>query len=136
MRRSRPEHTPCVDLLRRVFDDLRAQVAERRRELVDDDDVLNRPPFEEPFNMESSSWGVEPALRGAAGTAQGEAETDGARRRRARLEIVHTYLKQHFGLQVASISHLAPRSSPASEASRRRTGVGNAASRTSWGRAR
>jgi uncharacterized protein len=90
-----PEHAPCVDLLRRVFDDLRAQVAERRRELVDDDDVLNRPPFEEPFNLESSSWVSNrlcEVLPVPLKAKQKLMELDDGR---ARLEIVHTYLKQH-----------------------------------------
>jgi hypothetical protein len=90
-----PQHVPCVDLLRRVFDDLRAQVAERRREAEDDDDVLARPPFEEPFNMDSSSW-VSNRLCEVLPVPQKAKQKlmelgDG----RARLEIVHTYLKQH-----------------------------------------
>jgi Lon protease-like protein len=88
-----PEHAPCVDLLRRVFDDLRAQVAERRRESADDDDVLSRPPFEEPFHgfgnwVSNRLCGLPVPLR----AKQKLMELDDGR---ARLEIVNTYLKQH-----------------------------------------
>jgi len=90
-----PEHAPCVDLLRRVFDDLRAQVAERRRESADDDDVLSRPPFEEPLHMDSSSWVSNrlcEVLPVPLKAKQKLMELDDGR---ARLEIVNTYLKQH-----------------------------------------
>jgi Lon protease-like protein len=89
------EHAPCVDLLRRVFEDLRAQSAERRRESADDDDVLAKLPFEEPFDMESSSWVSNrlcEVLPVPLKAKQKLMELDDGR---ARLEIVHTYLKQH-----------------------------------------
>jgi Lon protease-like protein len=90
-----PEHAACVDLLRRVFDDLRAQVAERRRESADDDDVLSRPPFEEPLRMDSSSWVSNrlcEVLPVPLKAKQKLMELDDGR---SRLEIVNTYLKQH-----------------------------------------
>jgi len=89
-----PEHAPCVDLLRRIIDDLRAQAAERRRE-SEDDDVLAQPPFEEPFDLESSSWVSNrlcEVLPVPLKAKQKLMELDDGR---ARLEIVHTYLKQH-----------------------------------------
>jgi Lon protease-like protein len=90
-----PEHVPCVDLLRRIIDDLRAQSAERRRQSSEDDDVLAQPPFEEPFRMDSSSWVSNrlcEVLPVPLKAKQKLMELDDGR---ARLEIVHTYLKQH-----------------------------------------
>jgi Lon protease-like protein len=88
------EHAPCVDLLARIIDDLRAQTAERRRE-AEDDDVLTQPPFEEPLRMESSSWvsnRLSEVLPVSLKAKQKLMElSDGG----TRLEIVHTYLKQH-----------------------------------------
>ncbi|HTN47918.1 MAG TPA: LON peptidase substrate-binding domain-containing protein [Burkholderiaceae bacterium] len=90
-----PEHSPCVELLRRIIDDLRAQSAERRREAVEDDDVLAQVPFAEPFRMESSSWVSNrlcEVLPVPLKAKQKLMELDDGR---TRLEIVHTYLKQH-----------------------------------------
>ena len=89
-----PEHAPCVELLGRIIDDLRAQAAERRRE-SQDDDILGQVPFEEPFLMESSSWVSNrlcEVLPVPLKAKQKLMELDDGR---ARLEIVHTYLKQH-----------------------------------------
>lgn len=90
-----PEHVPCVDLLRRIIDDLRAQAAERRRESVEDDDVLAHAPFEEPLQLDSSAWVSNrlcEVLPVPLKAKQKLMELDDGR---ARLEIVHTYLKQH-----------------------------------------
>lgn len=88
------EHAPCVDLLSRIIDDLRAQTAERRRE-AEDDDVLTQPPFEEPLKMESSSWVSNRLCEVLPVSLKAKQKLmelgDGG----ARLEIVHTYLKQH-----------------------------------------
>ena len=88
------EHAPCVDLLARIIDDLRAQTAERRRE-ADDDDVLTQPPFEEPLLMESSSWVSNRLCEVLPVSLKAKQKLmelgDGG----TRLEIVHTYLKQH-----------------------------------------
>lgn len=90
-----PEHAPCVDLLRRVFDDLRAQVAERRRESVDDDDVLARLPFEEPLQMDSSSWVSNRLCEVLPVPLKAKQKLMELGDGRARLEIVNTYLRQH-----------------------------------------
>jgi Lon protease-like protein len=90
-----PEHAPCVDLLRRIFDDLRAQAAERRRESEDDDDVMARLPFEEPLNMESSSWVSNRLCEVLPVPLKAKQKLMELGDGRARLEIVHTYLKQH-----------------------------------------
>jgi Lon protease-like protein len=90
-----PEHVPCVDLLRRVFDDLRAQAAERRREAVQDDDVLAQLPFEEPFQMDSSSWVSNRLCEVLPVPLKAKQKLMELGDGRARLEIVNTYLKQH-----------------------------------------
>ena len=90
-----PEHVPCVDLLRRVFDDLSSQAAERRRESEDDDDVMTRLPFEEPLNMESSSWVSNRLCEVLPVPLKAKQKLMELSDGRARLEIVHTYLKQH-----------------------------------------
>jgi uncharacterized protein len=90
-----PEHAPCVDLLRRVFDDLRAQAAERRREAVQDDDVLAQLPFEEPFHMDSSSWVSNRLCEVLPVPLKAKQKLMELGDGRARLEIVNTYLKQH-----------------------------------------
>ncbi len=88
------EHAPCVELLARIIDDLRAQTAERRRE-AEDDDVLTQPPFEEPLRMESSSWVSNRLCEVLPVSLKAKQKLmelgDGG----TRLEIVHTYLKQH-----------------------------------------
>jgi Lon protease-like protein len=89
-----PEHGPCVDLLNRIIDDLRAQSAERRRE-AKDDDVLARLPFEEPFRMQSSSWVSNRLCEVLPVPLKAKQKLMELEDGRARLEIVHTYLKQH-----------------------------------------
>jgi Lon protease-like protein len=91
------EHRPCVDLLARIVDDLRAQIEERR--LADDgpgeDEVLGRLPFAEPFHMESSAWVSNRLCEVLPVPLKAKQRlmelTDGP----TRLEIVHAYLKQH-----------------------------------------
>lgn len=91
-----PEHAPCVDLLRRIIDDLRAQAAERRREKTDDDeDVLAQLPFEEPFRMDSSSWVSNRLCEVLPVPLKAKQKLMELADGRARLEIVDTYLKQH-----------------------------------------
>jgi Lon protease-like protein len=90
-----PEHAPCVDLLRRVFDDRRAPAAERRREAVQDDDVLAQLPFEEPFRMDSSSWVSNRLCEVLPVPLKAKQKLMELGDGRARLEIVNTYLKQH-----------------------------------------
>lgn len=90
-----PEHGPCVELLGRIIDDLRAQSAERRRESQDDDDVLARLPFEEPFRLQSSSWVSNRLCEVLPVPLKAKQKLMELEDGRARLEIVHTYLKQH-----------------------------------------
>lgn len=89
-----PEHSPCVELLGRIIDDLRTQSAERRRE-SQDDDVLARLPFEEPFLMQSSSWVSNRLCEVLPVPLKAKQKLMELEDGRARLEIVHTYLKQH-----------------------------------------
>jgi len=91
------EHKPCVDLLTRIIEDMSSQLAEKRRtgEADDDNPVMAQLPFEKPYLMESSAWvsnrlcEVLPVPLKAKQKLMelGDAAT--------RLEIVHTYLKQH-----------------------------------------
>jgi Lon protease-like protein len=90
-----PEHAPCVDLLRRIIDDLRAQAAERMRESGEEEDILARPPFEEPFQLESSSWVSNRLCEVLPVPLKAKQKLMELGDGRARLEIVNTYLKQH-----------------------------------------
>jgi Lon protease-like protein len=90
-----PEHHPCVELLRRIIDDLRAQSAERRRESIEDDDVLGQLPFAEPFRMESSSWVSNRLCEVLPVPLKAKQKLMELEDGKARIEIVHTYLKQH-----------------------------------------
>ena len=91
------EHKPCVDLLTRIIDDMSAQLAEKRRtgEAADGSPVLAQLPFEEPFRMESSAWVSNRLCEVLPVPLKAKQKlmelTDAA----TRLEIVHTYLKQH-----------------------------------------
>jgi len=90
------EHAPCVDLLRRIIDDLRAQAAERRREQADDEeDVLTQVPFEEPFRLDSSSWVSNRLCEVLPVPLKAKQKLMELADGHARLQIVHTYLKQH-----------------------------------------
>ncbi|MGZ8254138.1 MAG: LON peptidase substrate-binding domain-containing protein, partial [Burkholderiaceae bacterium] len=53
-----PEHRPCVDLLSRILDDLRTQLAERQAsdDAPEQNDVLSQLPFAMPYHMDSSAW--------------------------------------------------------------------------------
>ena len=95
------QHRPCVDLLTRIIDDMSAQLAERRRtgEMVDGNEVLAQLPFEEPYRMESSAWVSNRLCEVLPVPLKAKQKlmelTDAA----TRLEIVHTYLKQHSVLR-------------------------------------
>jgi uncharacterized protein len=95
------EYRPCVDLLTRVIEDLSAQSAERRRtgELDDETGVLTQLPFEQPFQMESSAWVSNRLCEILPVPLKAKQKlmelTDAA----TRLQIVHTYLKQHAVLK-------------------------------------
>ena len=95
------EHRPCVELLTRIIEDMSAQLAERRRtgEVTEGSPVLAQVPFEEPFQMESSAWVSNRLCEVLPVPLKAKQKlmelTDAA----TRLEIVHTYLKQHSVLK-------------------------------------
>ena len=96
-----PEHQPCVELLTRIIEDTSAQLAEKRRtgEAADDNPVTAQLPFEEPYRMESSAWVSNRLCEVLPVPLKAKQKlmelTDAA----TRLEIVHTYLKQHSVLK-------------------------------------
>ncbi len=95
------EHRPCVDLLTRIIDDMSAQIAEKRRTggSADPNPVLAQLPFEQPYQMESSAWVSNRLCEVLPVPLKAKQKlmelTDAA----TRLEIVHTYLKQHSVLK-------------------------------------
>ncbi len=95
------EHRPCVDLLTRIIEDMKAQLAEKRRtgEASEDSPVLAQLPFEEPYEMDSSAWVSNRLCEVLPVPLKAKQKlmelTDAA----TRLEIVHTYLKQHSVLK-------------------------------------
>ena len=95
------EHRPCVDLLTRIIEDMSAQLAEKRRtgEAADTSPVLAQLPFEEPYQLESSAWVSNRLCEVLPVPLKAKQKlmelTDAA----TRLEIVHTYLKQHSVLK-------------------------------------
>lgn len=91
-------HTACVDLLKRIIDDLSAQAAERRR-LGDLDDVLTRLPFEEPYRLDSSAWVSNRLCEVLPVPLKAKQKLMELADGQTRLEIVHKYLKQHSVLK-------------------------------------
>ena len=95
------EHRPCVELLTRIIEDMSAQLAEKRRtgEATEGSPVLAQLPFEEPFQMDSSAWVSNRLCEVLPVPLKAKQKlmelTDAA----TRLEIVHTYLKQHSVLK-------------------------------------
>jgi len=95
------EHRPCVDLLTRIIEDMSAQLAEKRRTGEADvaSPVGEQLPFERPFQMESSAWVSNRLCEVLPVPLKAKQKlmelTDAA----TRLEIVHTYLKQHSVLK-------------------------------------
>lgn len=95
------EHRPCVDLLRRIIDDVSAQTAEKRRtdDLSDTDPTLVQTPFEPPYLLDSSAWVSNRLCEVLPVPMKAKQKlmelTDAA----TRLDIVHTYLKQHSVLK-------------------------------------
>jgi Lon protease-like protein len=92
-----PEHRPCVDLLARIVDDLRAQREERQlaEDAQDRNDVLSRLPFTEPFQMDSSAWVSNRLCEVLPVPLRAKQKLMELRDAPTRLQIVHTYLKQH-----------------------------------------
>ena len=95
------EHRPCVDLLTRIIEDMSAQLAEKRRtgEATNGNPVLAQLPFEEPYQLESAAWVSNRLCEVLPVPLKAKQKlmelTDAA----TRLEIVHTYLKQHSVLK-------------------------------------
>jgi len=92
-----PEHRPCVELLSRILDDLRAQFEERRiaEDAPDQDDALAQLPFAEPFHMESSAWVSNRLCEVLPVPLKARQRLMELTDAPTRLQIVHTYLKQH-----------------------------------------
>ena len=92
-----PEHRPCVELLSRILDDLRAQFEERRiaEDAPDHDDALAQLPFAEPFHMESSAWVSNRLCEVLPVPLKARQRLMELTDAPTRLQIVHTYLKQH-----------------------------------------
>jgi Lon protease-like protein len=91
------EHRPCVDLLARIFDDLRAQFEQRRLadEATERNEVLSQLPFTEPFHMNSSAWVSNRLCEVLPVPLRAKQKLMELRHAPTRLQIVHTYLKQH-----------------------------------------
>ena len=96
-----PEHTPCVDLLTRIIEDMSAQMAEKRRtgEETGDNPVTAQLPFEEPYRMESSAWVSNRLCEVLPVPLKAKQKLMELTDAVTRLEIVHTYLKQHSVLK-------------------------------------
>ena len=92
-----PEHRPCVELLSRILDDLRAQFDERRiaEDASEQDDALAQFPFAEPFHMESSAWVSNRLCEVLPVPLKAKQRLMELTDAPTRLQIVHTYLKQH-----------------------------------------
>jgi len=92
-----PEHSPCVDLLSRILDDLRTQYEERRSsdDAPEHNDVLSRLPFAEPYHMESSAWISNRLCEVLPVPLKAKQRLMELTDAPTRLQIVHTYLKQH-----------------------------------------
>jgi Lon protease-like protein len=91
------EHRPCVDLLSRILDDLRTQFEERRiaEDAPERDDVLAQLPFAEPFHMDSSAWVSNRLCEVLPVPLKAKQRLMELTDAPTRLQIVHTYLKQH-----------------------------------------
>lgn len=92
-----PEHRPCADLLSRILDDVRAQQEERAlaEDAAERNDVLARLPFAEPFHMESSAWVSNRLCEVLPVPLKAKQRLMELTDAPTRLQIVHTYLKQH-----------------------------------------
>jgi len=89
------DHAPCVDLLRRIIDDLEAQRRERLASASSEDAALHGLPFEQPFRLDSRVWvgnRLCEVLPVPLKARQKLMELDDAD---ARLHIVLQYLRQH-----------------------------------------
>lgn len=91
------EHRPCVDLLSRILDDLRAQIEEKQKgeDAPEPNDVLSQLPFAEPYHMESSAWVSNRLCEVLPVPLKAKQKLMELTDAPTRLQIVHTYLKQH-----------------------------------------
>ena len=90
------EHRPCVDLLSRILDDLRAQSAERDAEdHPERNDVLAQPPIAEPFHLDSCAWVSNRLCEVLSVPLKAKQRLMELTDAPTRLQIVHTYLRQH-----------------------------------------
>lgn len=91
------EHRPCVDLLSRILDDLRTQRGERGggEDAQERNDVLSRLPFAEPYHMDSSAWVSNRLCEVLPVPLKAKQKLMELTDAPTRLQIVHTYLKQH-----------------------------------------
>ena len=94
-------HRPCVELLTRIIEDMSAQLAEKRRtgEATDGSPFLSQLPFEEPFQMDSSAWVSNRLCEVLPVPLKAKQKLMELTDASTRLEIVHTYLKQHSVLK-------------------------------------
>jgi Lon protease-like protein len=92
-----PEHVPCVDLLRRIIDDLQSQRAARRAEL--DSEVLGGPAFEPPHQLDSQVWVGNRLCEVLPVPLKAKQKLMELQDAGARLDIVTRYLKQHAVFQ-------------------------------------
>ncbi|MGZ9029885.1 MAG: LON peptidase substrate-binding domain-containing protein [Burkholderiaceae bacterium] len=92
-----PEHRPCVDLLSRILDDLRTQLAERQAsdDAPEQNDVLSQLPFAMPYHMDSSAWVSNRLCEVLPVPLKAKQKLMELTDAPTRLQIVHTYLKQH-----------------------------------------
>lgn len=95
------EHRPCVDLLTRIIEDMSAQLAEKRRtgEEAEGSPAMGQLPFEQPYRMESSSWVSNRLCEVLPVPLKAKQKLMELNDAATRLEIVHTYLKQHSVLK-------------------------------------
>jgi Lon protease-like protein len=91
------QHRPCVDLLSRIIDDLRTQHAEREEadDAPEQNDVLSQLPFAEPYHMDSSAWVSNRLCEVLPVPLKAKQKLMELTDAPTRLQIVHTYLKQH-----------------------------------------
>jgi uncharacterized protein len=91
------EHRPCVDLLTRILDDLRSQIDEKQKadDAPEPNDVLSQLPFAEPYQMDSSAWVSNRLCEVLPVPLKAKQKLMELTDAPTRLQIVHTYLKQH-----------------------------------------
>ncbi len=121
-----PEHRPCVELLSRILDDLRTQYDERRiaEDAPDQDDALAQLPFAEPFHMESSAWVSNRLCEVLPVPLKAKQRLMELTDAPTRLQIVHTYLKQHLADLTQPSPHCIGAAASPARATRRPKCVG------------